>query len=174
MNYSISNESLTSNKKKRSGSSHRAYQNQNHENEVLLISTETESPRIHHRGSVKFVQNPHKSPGHKPIYTGFTSDTAMAATCEQCYDYNKEQRRLAKLLKAMNETTQKTNFDELVEFYRNKIKDQWIQLARIIDFLLLICFNITLFLLIAYILGMIYLERSIRTNDQLKLIKDMQ
>jgi len=178
VSYSVSNESLSCKKKRSSRQSQQRTPNHllNSENEMLVINTETKSPKYlkeYQLGSVSFVQipinkSPYKSPS-RPVYPtgGFmsTSESPMNNTYDTCCDISKEHKRISKILKTMSESSKKSNYDELIEFYKNKIKEQWIQLALIVDLLLMVLFIITLFVLIAYILGIIYFSRP----NQLRL-----
>lgn len=66
-----------------------------------------------------------------------------------------EKRRLAKLLKSVNENLEKNEVKELISLYKQEIKAQWTLLSRVIDTLLLFTFTLGTFLLIAYLLNKI-------------------
>lgn len=72
-----------------------------------------------------------------------------------CYKSNEmvmEKRRLAKLLKSVNENLEKNEVKELINLYKQEIKAQWTLLSRVIDTLLLFVFTLGTFLLIVYLL----------------------
>lgn len=73
--------------------------------------------------------------------------------CYNCTDINNEKRRLAKLLKAVNENLEQNELKEVISLYRQELKAQWTQLAQVIDALLLYMFTTSTFLLLFFLIN---------------------
>ncbi len=112
-----------------------------HENSKILYRTtsmnipDLEMPLKHHQ---------------KVTITTFANDSSKL-DCQMCTDVVHEQRRLTKLLKAVNDNLENSELKEVISLYKDELRTQWRQLAQVIDAMLLYMFTTSTFLLIFYL-----------------------
>ena len=63
--------------------------------------------------------------------------------CLNCDDLISEKRRLIRLLKSVNENLEHNNLKDIIAIYKQEIKYQWSQLAKVLDALLAYIFTIS-------------------------------
>ncbi len=80
-----------------------------------------------------------------------TFENEKPTDCLKCNDVAHEQRRLNKLLRALNDNLENNELKEVITLYKDELRTQWRQLAQVIDALLLYMFTISTFLMIFYL-----------------------
>ncbi len=109
------------------------------------ISMNPSDPALNKSGAV-----PHKSQRFDSKLVAYDQDGNVS--CYGCSDVASEKRRMARLLKSVNENLEKNELKEVINLYRHELKAQWTQLSQIIDTLLLYMFTLaTAFLLFTLI-----------------------
>ena len=71
-----------------------------------------------------------------------------------CSELIAERKRLAKLLKVVNENLEKKDLKEIINICKQEIKAQWTQLAQVLDTLLAFSFTISTLFLFFYLINL--------------------